>query len=368
VTATLPPEVPLATPPQPPARRRLAGPILLSLTIALLVAAGVGFAIRLPYVIFSPGDATPVSTVVRIQDAKTYRHRGEVLFLTVRVTNSKPNLWRYLYAELDSDQRIIGWDDYYGGRSQKQDERENVQLMDESQKLATKVALERLGYTVPFHGDGAVIRDVSPDGPAAGKLRDGDLITGIDGTTVETADQIGTIVRARPAGTTFTFTVKRGDETVQVPVTTGTAPSGEIKGKPYVGIAPVTRNPRFDFPVKVSIDPGPVSGPSAGLAFTLTIVDELSPGDLTGGKKVAVTGTIESDGTVGLVGGVAQKTVAARDAGAKLFLVPVGEEKEARETAGTSMKVVPVRTLDDALKALRADGGAPVEEVGKRAA
>ncbi len=96
-----------------------------------------------------------------------------------------------------------------------------------------------------------------------------------------------------------------------------------------------------------------MSGPSAGLAFTLTIIDKLSPGDLTGGKNVAVTGTIELDGTVGDVGGVPQKTAAAIDAGAKLFLVPSSEVREAKARAGSAMKVVGVDTIDDALRALR---------------
>ncbi len=93
---------------------------------------------------------------------------------------------------------------------------------------------------------------------------------------------------------------------------------------------PVTKDLKLDFPVDVKIDPGAVSGPSAGLAFTLTIIDELTPGSLTGGKKVAVTGTMDLGGNVGEVGGVPQKTAAALDAGAKLFLVPTPEVAQAK--------------------------------------
>jgi PDZ domain-containing protein len=102
-----------------------------------------------------------------------------------------------------------------------------------------------------------------------------------------------------------------------------------------------------------------VSGPSAGLAFTLAIIDDLTPGDLTGGKRVAITGTISPDGTVGPVGGVAQKAVAARSAGAKLMLVPPQEYDDAKSHAD-GMTVVRVSTLDDALRALRNNGGDPV--------
>jgi PDZ domain-containing protein len=102
-----------------------------------------------------------------------------------------------------------------------------------------------------------------------------------------------------------------------------------------------------------------VSGPSAGLAFTLAIIDQLTPGSLTGGKKVAVTGAINDDGTVGPVGGVKQKAITARRAGAELMLVPSFEYKDARLRAG-NMKVVAVDTVDDALRALERAGGTPI--------
>ncbi len=175
-------------------------------------------------------------------------------------------------------------------------------------------------------------------------------------------------MRAKPSGTTFAFSITRKGRAMEVPITTEEAKSGDLKGKPMVGIVPVTKDLHLDFPVEVTIDPGQVTGPSAGLAFTLTIIDEMTPGSLTGGKKVAVTGTMDLDGNVGEVGGVPQKTAAALDAGAKLMLVPPPELKQARDRAGDSMKVVGVRTIDDALRALRQNGGAPVAEVGKTAA
>jgi len=121
----------------------------------------------------------------------------------------------------------------------------------------------------------------------------------------------------------------------------------------------VTRVLKVDFPVKIKIATGDVSGPSGGLAFTLTIIDDLTPGNLTGGKTVAVTGTIDGDGNVGEVGGVPQKAVAARSAGARLMIVPRAEVRDARTKAG-DMKVIGVSTLDEALAALRSNGGAAI--------
>ena len=146
----------------------------------------------------------------------------------------------------------------------------------------------------------------------------------------------------------MTLTVERDGDERDIEVGTRAAPDGPCEGKAQLGIVGRTRDEKFDYPVDVKIDTGRVGGPSAGLAFTLTIIDELTPGDLTGGRPVAVTGTIEPDGRVGPIGGVAQKAVAAKDAGARLFIVPGDELRDAREHAD-GMKVVGVATLDEAL-------------------
>lgn len=367
---TLPTDLPAPPPPGPPtptARARRWPVRLLWLAVAALVIALAGMLIRLPYRVFSPGDATPVQDVVEVEGARTYPHRGELLFLTVAVSRGRPNLWRLLQAELDDDSQVIGEDDYLGGQSPQRVRRLNEAAMDESQLAAKVAALEKLGYTVTATGAGAEVRAVLPDSPADRKLEQGDVITAIDGRPVRLRDQVGEIVRSEPAGTTFTFTVTRGGETRTVDITTEEAPSGELRGQPYVGIQAVTKDLKVDFPVEVSINTPDVSGPSAGLAFTLAIIDEMSPGDLTGGKKVAVTGTIEPGGRVGDVGGVRQKTAAAIDAGAELFLVPRAELRPARERAGGKLKVVPVDDLDDALRVLERNGGAPLQEVAPAA-
>jgi Lon-like protease len=354
---------PPASPPVPPAPRRR-WPIVLGASIAVVVViALLGMAIRLPYVIYSPGDATPVEGIVSISGAKTYRSPGEVLFLTVAVSRGRPNVWRFLAAQLDDDSEVVGEDKFLGGQSRRRVDRENVVAMDDSQLSAKKVALEQLGYKVTATGQGAIVAQVVKGSPADGHLEVGDVITAIDGSPVRVADQVGPIVRSAPAGTTFVFTVTRDGRTRSVPVTSEAATSGELRGKPRIGIAPVTKDLKLDFPVDVTIDPGPVSGPSAGLAFTLTIIDELTPGSLTGGQKVAVTGTMDLEGNVGEVGGVPQKTAAALDAGAKLFLVPTAEVSQARARAGSGAVVVGVDTIDDALRALREHGGAPVKKV-----
>ena len=331
--------------------------VLVGLAVLVGLVGLVGMYVKLPYVIFSPGDATPVGPYVHISGVRSYDHRGQVLLLTVRVTTGRPNLWRYLEASLDDDSRVIDEKRYLGNAPRGKVERESVQMMDESQLAAKLAALDRLGYEVKVDGDGARVREVIARSPAdrAG-LRAGDVIVEIDGTRIAVRDQVGQIVQAQPVGTTFTVTVRRDDKDRTVQVTSVAATAGELTGKPYFGIGAQTERFRAKFPFRISIDPGDVSGPSGGLAFTLTIIDDLTPGDLTGGAKVAVTGEIDSTGRVGEVGGVAQKAVAARDAGATVMLVPAPEVREARTRAG-SMKVIGVSTLDEALAALARNGG-----------
>jgi PDZ domain-containing protein len=339
----------------------------------VLVVAIAGLFITVKYVIIEPGSATPVAGVVSVKGAPTYPSRGALLFLTVSVSNGKPNLWRYLGASLDDNAEVISYKDYFGTTTPAQDRKLNVQAMDNSQQTATKVALEKLGYTVTETGTGARVLKVASDAPAEGTLKPGDVITAVDGQPVMLVDQLGPLVREHAPGEPVALTIERAGKDGNavkpqtVSVKTAANPNPPNKGSAYLGVVAETRDLKFDFPVDVTIDPGPVSGPSAGLAFTLAIIDKMTPGSLTGGRKVAVTGEMLSDGTVGEIGGVAQKAVAAKGAGATLMLAPRSEARDARKTAG-SMKVEGVRTLDDALAALRRAGGDAIDVPVPRAA
>jgi PDZ domain-containing protein len=150
----------------------------------------------------------------------------------------------------------------------------------------------------------------------------------------------------RPAtGPDRTETVKLG----QSPASLG-APHA------FLGISTDTKE-QAKLPFDVTIDPGNIGGPSAGLAFTLGVLDKLSTRDLTGGRVIAATGTINPDGTVGPIGGIVQKTAAVRKAGAVAFLVPPSEYAQAEKHAGSHLRVIKVNNLDDALNALRSVGG-----------
>jgi PDZ domain-containing protein len=181
----------------------------------------------------------------------------------------------------------------------------------------------------------------------------GDVITAVDGAPVTANDTIRPLLLAHRPGERVRVTVDRGGSSREVTVLLG-----RREGSAYLGIATQTVIDER-FPFNVEIDTRRVSGPSAGLAFTLAVIDVLTPGDLTGDQRVAVTGSISPDGTVGQVGGVEQKTVTARERGVTLLLVPKGEARDARPHAGL-MRVIAVATIDDALAALERFGGDPV--------
>ena len=332
-----------------PGRRplRTAGVVVLWVVPILLVVALVGAAfVRVPYVIISPGSATPLDrSVVTVEGAPTYANAGRFLYLTVTVSNRDPNLYRWLFASLDPNASVVRRESVLGCASYAASDRLAVDEMEQSEDAATTVALEHLGYPVTAEPGRVQIIDVLCDGPADGALEVGDVVVAVDGTPVTRAEEIRPLLATREPGDVVTFAVERGDEPLDVDVRLG-----ERDGVPLVGIVSRTVV-RHRFPVEVEIDTARVSGPSAGLAFSLAILDELEAGSLTGGRSVAVTGTIAADGTVGRVGGVAQKAVAARRAGARLMLVPTEEVGEARKHAG-GMKVFGVATFDEAVTAL----------------
>jgi PDZ domain-containing protein len=349
--------VPDAAPARERSKRRVLTVVAAVVAGLVVTVAVVAAFVRLPYVLISPGSASPVEDAVEIEGARTYSHDGSVLFLTVSVSDQRPNAYVLLSGWLDDDVDVLPEEDVFGDNSREEERQLNQLAMSESQIVATKVSLERLGYPVPVAS--YEVRAIEPGSPAVDELEVGDVITAVDGVPVSMVPDLGAAVRMRAPGDPVTLAVTRDDESTTVTVPTRATPDGPNQGQAQIGVFSA---PEYDFPVDVKIDTGDVGGPSAGLAFTLTILDELSPGDLTGGDEIAVTGTIESDGTVGPIGGVAQKAVVARRAGARLFIVPQAEAAEARSHAD-GMKVAAVRDLDDALAALERSGGEPLEAV-----
>jgi PDZ domain-containing protein len=324
--------------------------------LLMVVPILAGVFIRVPYYLISPGEARGVAELIKVKGdgAKVFPPKGKILFTTVSLAGDV-NVFEALSGWLDKEIEVIPEKQITGGAPKTEVRQLNIQAMVDSKLTATKVALERLGYRVSVTGDGALVTLVNPGDPADGQLQVGDVIKTVDGETIILHDQVVTKVRQHQPGDMIAIGFKRGgaDKTIELKSIAG--PDGAAR----IGVQLQTNDLKYDFPVDVSIETGLVGGPSAGLAFTLALIDDLTEGELTGGRYVAVTGTIDADGNVGQVGGVAQKTVTARKAGAIAFLVPPEEEKEAKIFAG-KMQIIPVKTLADALTALHRLGGSEV--------
>lgn len=308
--------------------------------------------IRLPYYTLAPGDVLDVGAAVTVE-GEPADIDGDLWLLFVR-QRAEINGWRYLQAQFDDDIDLFPEEEFSGGFDPDEVRTMARAEMRLSQLHAQKVALETLGIEVPAL-DGVTVLAVFTGRPAEGVLEAGDVILAVDGNPTDDIEALGDYMDRVTAGVDVEVRYLRDGEERTATVGTERADDGSTVMGVYVG-------PRYDFPVDIDIDTGSIGGPSAGLALTLSVLDALSPADLTGGLSVAVTGTIAPDGTVGSVGGVEQKTVTARANGADLFLVPADEVEIAKRRAG-DLAVVGVEDVDDALRALDAAGGEPLAPV-----
>jgi PDZ domain-containing protein len=337
--------------------RRRIWPIALTV---LLVTFVVGAAtVELPYYAYRPGSVRDTEPLITIADEETFPSAGSISYTTVSLR--QVTLLGMLTGWLDDDVDVFPRDKVLGDRNAEENRSLNLQMMDTSKQVATQVALERLGHPVDVSITGETVVNVLPDLPADGVLEPGDTITAVNGERLDEPDDLTRLLAADSPGDEVTITVEppSGSQPHDVELALGADPDDPQRA--IIGIEVTGRGIDFDFPVDVTIDTGDVGGPSAGLAFTLAIIDDLTPGDLTGGADVAVTGTISSDGTVGPVGGTGQKAAAVRAQGYDVFLVPTADYEAARRHAG-DVDVIAVDTLDEALAAL-GDLGGNVDEL-----
>ncbi len=324
--------------------------------VVLVIAAAVaGTTIKLDYYALAPGSALSVAQLIKVPPDKSHSVPGQVYLTTVSLSQVRAIDW--IPDQLRSDVDVVPAGQVLGTLPPSQLQVQNALEMDDSKQSAQVAALRRLSYPVPEHDAGGVVVQVQNGSPAAGNLQIGDTITAINGQPTPTADQAVAVTRAQHPGDVVHLTVDPGGGAPSRDVAI-TLSGHQVNGQQvaFMGVALETQA-SYDFPFPVTINSEGIGGPSAGLAYTLGIIQALTPDDLTGGKKVSATGTIDPNGQVGDVGGVAQKTVAVRNAGATLFLVPPPEYKVAMQHAGSRLTVIPVASLDQALAALSTHGG-----------
>ncbi|MGH9179771.1 MAG: YlbL family protein [Acidimicrobiales bacterium] len=347
----VPPPLSWEPTPEPPRRRRwLRWGIPAFVAFVVLVGA---LQVTIPYYALAPGTARQVNDLIRVPKDRSFPPEGEVLLSTISLR--QVSAFEAFLGWLDPDTDILPEDQVLGDTPRSQFTRQNLELMDTSKQVAAVVALRRLGHTVAEHGKGAQITHIDPGSPADGRLVEAEVITGVDGKPTSLSQEVVEGIRAHTPGQTVRLDVQGVDGATRTEEITLARHPERTEG--FLGVVLHTKGQTFDLPFEVNIDSGTIGGPSAGLAFTLGVLDALSMGELTGGKKVAATGTIEIDGSVGNVGGVVQKTAAVKAAGAQVFLVPSDEYEEAKAHSGRSLEVVRVASLDDAIAALARLGG-----------
>ncbi|MBV8718405.1 MAG: PDZ domain-containing protein [Chloroflexi bacterium] len=234
------------------------------------------------------------------------------------------------------------------GTTQEQVNATNQRLIDESKPVAAVVGLRAAGFPVEITGQGAQVQSILSGMPADGVLQVGDIITAVDGTPITTTDSLVQAVTAHAIGDSLTLTVHRGDQDISLPLRTATAPDGN---RPIIGVTISTYLFDVHMPFPVEIQSDNVGGPSAGFMFALAILDGVTDGDLTRGYFVAGTGTIAQDGTVGAVGGAAEKALAAEHDGAQIFLVPKDDAADAGRWVH-NLRIISVAKFQDAVDAL----------------
>jgi Lon-like protease len=297
--------------------------------------------------IYLPDPPRAVEPLVDIPGEKNMDENGGIYMVDIFVR--KASLLEQLFPGLHNGASLVPAKEVNPiGVSESQRIEQSQNEMSQSQNIAATVALRYLGYKVSVKTNGVEVTAVYPDAPADGKLEVGDLIVSVNGRPVETTTDLQRLMENVEPGQKVTFGVQRSGGVQQIPL--DTVASTDKDRRAIVGIQ-IDQSATIDLPVAIKIDTGSIGGPSAGLAFSLDIVDELGPKDLDDDKKIVVTGALDLDGTVEPIGGIKQKTIAAREADADLFLVPDDNAADARRYAD-GLEVVPVSTFRDALSAL----------------
>jgi PDZ domain-containing protein len=331
-------------------------------TAALVVVfVVIGALLPVPYVMLTPGPTTNTlgdtakgQPLIQITGHRTFPDGGHLNFTTVAYQGGPGNridLLTALRGWLDRKTAVVPEEAIFPkDESVQKVEQENTQQMESSQDAAIAAALTELKIPVTT---AIKIASVQSGLPAQGVLRKDDQVVAVDGVRVAKVEDVSARIGKHRTGETVKITIRRAGKEQTVAVRTVAAPAnaGSKAGKPVVG---VVLGEAHSFPFNVKISVGDVGGPSAGLMFSLGIYDKLTPGSLTGGAFVAGTGTITADGQVGPIGGIQQKMIAAREAGAKVFLTPKENCAEAVANAPKGLRLVEADTMHAAIGALDA--------------
>ena len=372
---TMPNSVPLPPPTLAPTRpdraelRKLwwALPLLTCAWLAL-IGIVVAASIQVRFWEVAPGSAEPVAnrlefTKEALAHVTRYPSANSVLFVTA--FGGQLSALETFVGSIDSDVDVQSFEERFGKNTPGTQQQLGFQSMTTAKQIAEYVAFTKLGLDASFELGSVIVEEVvCLDVPvtlsACKQLQPGDTLIAFEGKAIPTLAELAPLMEGYEPGDIVTISViphmatEPEDRRVQL------IESPDEPGRTIIGFIPAdTRT--VVLPFEVSIDTDRIGGPSAGLAFTLALLDEMTPGDLFGGVKVAATGTMNEDETVGAIGALPQKAVAVKAAGAKLFIVPKSQSPEelaaARAVLGSTVKLVTVANLDEALALLESLGG-----------
>jgi Lon-like protease len=334
---------------------------LLVAAVGVLIALGVAEAAPVPFVALTPGPTLNTlgslsgKPLIQIKNHPTFPARGHLNMVTVSFIGgprSHFNIFQALRSWLNPDEAVVPEQEIFApGQTPQQVAKQDIEEMANSQQAATVAAFCQLKISFKTVD---TVRGTANGMPAAGVLQPGDVIGAVDGKPVSACGaDAGTLIKARKPGAPVRLTVVRHGHTEQVRLHTVS-----LQGQPAVGVQLVQS---FVFPFPVSISVGNIGGPSAGLMFALGIIDKITPDNLTDGRFIAGTGVIETDGAVDPIGGIQQKIVGARNAGATIFLTPAANCPQTARAVPAGMRLIKVSSLAGAVAALDAlKAGRPV--------
>ncbi|HEX7056922.1 MAG TPA: SepM family pheromone-processing serine protease [Bacilli bacterium] len=346
---------------------------LIFFAIAAILGSYVLVFMPTQYVIFSPGTAEEVKPMIHVQDGDP-SEQGTFMLTTVRMTYA--NLFSYLYASVTPHTEILQKKNVFSeGENESEYSKRQQMIMIDSQTNAMQAAYKRAG--VPYHvvTQGTVVLRTIHDLPVAKVLKSGDKLIKLDRTAIKSSADVYAFMEKKQVGDTVTVTFERNGKVKTAAIVLVDLSKQDPQAKPGLprpglGLVPADlMRVQADDPAKqVSIQVDDIGGPSAGLMFSLEIFNQLTPGDLTKGYRIAGTGEIDPQGNVGVIGGIRHKVVAADREKADIFFAPedlkfqdpkyppilnYSEAVAEAKAIGTKMKVVPVKTMDDALAYLK---------------
>ncbi len=317
----------------------VAGLLLATLVVLYLVPSG-------DYILL-PDQAHPVAPLVQVKGGHDPTGPGGVFF--VDVFERKASVLESLFPWLHTASTLVPANEIVPhGVSDQAARQADLRQMATSQRVAAAVALRRLGYHVVAKPDGVLVEASIPGTGAEGKLQPADVIVSVDGAPTLTIAALRKQLAGANAGEVVTIGVERGAKRLSFKIRLIPDPSDEKRA--IVGFVP-GQSASIKLPLRVSIDAGNVGGPSAGLAFALEVMEELGR-NVVHGYRVAATGEMNLNGTVGPIGGIEQKTYGAREAKADVFLVPAGENARDARRYAHGLRIIAVKSFPQALRAL----------------